>query len=206
MENVQLPRFNTRWRDPKCEDVDNHHLQDTAWQRETNYCNPPWLALPALCAKLRQSGAAATVIAPYWPHKPWFQDLHSLAIETIHYPPRETYSSPGGTAHARGSDDHDGASWLFDCHAGLASHPHGRTRTHTTDGQLKPHRATHYGSSPACTLSVYSLHIATARCSRPVDGYHDYPTSHIAGHRQNRYHRAPPVEQLPGPDNVLKLR
>jgi hypothetical protein len=71
MENAQLPRFNPRWRDPKREDVDCLHLSDTAWQREANYFNPPWSALPALCAKLRQSGAAATVIAPYWPHKQW---------------------------------------------------------------------------------------------------------------------------------------
>jgi hypothetical protein len=28
MENTQLPRFNARWRDPKCEDVDCSHLPD----------------------------------------------------------------------------------------------------------------------------------------------------------------------------------
>jgi len=95
MENAQLPRFNARWRDPKCEDVDCLHLPDTAWQREINYCNPPWSALPDLCAKLRQSGAAATVIAPYWPHAPWFQDLHSSAVETIHYPPSRDLFFPG---------------------------------------------------------------------------------------------------------------
>jgi hypothetical protein len=65
MENTLLPRFNAKWRDPKCEDVDCLHLRDAAWQREANYCNPPWAALPSLCAKLHQSGAATTVIAPY---------------------------------------------------------------------------------------------------------------------------------------------
>ena len=40
MENAQLPRFNAKWRDPKCEDVDFLDLPDAAWQREANYCNP----------------------------------------------------------------------------------------------------------------------------------------------------------------------
>jgi hypothetical protein len=60
MENAQLPRFNAKWRDPKCEDVDCLHMLDAAWQREANYCNLPWD--PQLCAKLHKSGAAATVI------------------------------------------------------------------------------------------------------------------------------------------------
>jgi hypothetical protein len=95
MENARLPRFNARWRDPKSEDVDYLHLTDTAWQREANYCKLPWSALPALCAKIRQLGAAATVIAPYWPHKPWFKDLYSLATETIHYPASRDLFFPG---------------------------------------------------------------------------------------------------------------
>jgi hypothetical protein len=52
MENAQLPRFNTKWRDPKREDVDCLHLPDAAWQREANYCKPPWDELPCLCSKL----------------------------------------------------------------------------------------------------------------------------------------------------------
>jgi hypothetical protein len=73
--NTQLPWFNARWRDPECEDVDCLHLPDTAWLRENKYCNPPWTALPALAAKLGQSHATATVIAPYWPSKTWYHDL-----------------------------------------------------------------------------------------------------------------------------------
>jgi hypothetical protein len=52
MLNAQLPRFNARWRDPQCEDIDCMHLPDAAWQHENNYCNPPGSALPALAAKL----------------------------------------------------------------------------------------------------------------------------------------------------------
>jgi hypothetical protein len=101
------PRFNAKWRDPKCEDVDYLHLPDAAWQREYNYCNPPWDALPSLCAKLHQSGGAATVIAPYWPHKPWFQHLHSMAIETTHYPVSRDQFFPG----RHGSREGVGPGW-----------------------------------------------------------------------------------------------
>jgi hypothetical protein len=87
MDNTQLPRFDAKWPDPKCEDIDYLHLPGVAWQREANYYNPPWGALPALIAKRhQQSGVEATVIAPHWPHKPWFQQLHSIASEAIHYP------------------------------------------------------------------------------------------------------------------------
>jgi hypothetical protein len=72
MLNAQLPRFNARWRDPLCEDIDCLHLADAAWRRENNYCNPPWSALPALAAKLAQAQAAATVIARFWPNKTWY--------------------------------------------------------------------------------------------------------------------------------------
>jgi hypothetical protein len=56
MLNAQLPRFNARWRDPLCEDIDCLHLSDAAWRRENNNCNPPWSTLPALAAKLAQAG------------------------------------------------------------------------------------------------------------------------------------------------------
>jgi hypothetical protein len=86
MLNAQLPRFNARWRDPLCEDIDCLHLADPAWQRENNYCNPPWSALPALAAKLAQAQAAATIIAPFWPNKTWYHAFARLAIETLHFP------------------------------------------------------------------------------------------------------------------------
>jgi hypothetical protein len=73
--NSQLPRYNARWRDPNSEAVDWLHLPDTRWTAETNRCNPPWTLLPDLLQKLRQSGAEATVIAPYWPAKQWYQLL-----------------------------------------------------------------------------------------------------------------------------------
>jgi hypothetical protein len=57
MLNTQLPRFNARWRDPRCEDVDCLRLPDAAWRRENNYYNPPWTAISYLAAKLNPWGA-----------------------------------------------------------------------------------------------------------------------------------------------------
>jgi hypothetical protein len=95
MLNTQLLRFNAIWRDPECEDVDCLHLPDTAWMRENNYCNPPWTALPALAAKLGQSHATATVIAPYWLNKTWYHDLKRLATATVHFPASRDLFFPG---------------------------------------------------------------------------------------------------------------
>jgi hypothetical protein len=39
--NSQLPRYNSRWRDPTSEAVDCLHLPDNRWTAETNWCNPP---------------------------------------------------------------------------------------------------------------------------------------------------------------------
>jgi hypothetical protein len=74
--NSQPPRYNSRWRDPTSEAVDCLHLPDNLWIAETNSCNPPWTLLPDLVQKLRQSGAEAKVIEPYWAAKQWYQ-LHS---------------------------------------------------------------------------------------------------------------------------------
>jgi hypothetical protein len=62
--NTLLPRYNAGLKDPTCEAVDALHLPNNDWRRENNWCNPPWPLLPNLVEKLRQSGAAATVVAP----------------------------------------------------------------------------------------------------------------------------------------------
>jgi hypothetical protein len=85
--NKQLPRYNAKWRDGTAEAVDILHLSDAEWRRETNWCNPPWELLDDLVVKLRTSGAEATVIAPYWPKKPWFIHLSKMSSETVDMPP-----------------------------------------------------------------------------------------------------------------------
>jgi hypothetical protein len=93
-KNKQLKRYNAKWRDGEAEAVDSLHLTDGAWRKEVNWCNPPWSLLDDLAAKLRQSGAAATVIAPKWPRFPWFQQLAEMASETIEMPPARNLFSP----------------------------------------------------------------------------------------------------------------
>eukprot|EP00873_Tetraselmis_striata_P010155 jgi/Tetstr1/430419/TSEL_020229.t1 len=55
MENAQLPRYSSRWRDPRSEAVDSLHFPDVFWRMERNNCNPPWPLLDDLDAKLLQS-------------------------------------------------------------------------------------------------------------------------------------------------------
>ena len=41
-KNMQLKRYNAKWRDGKAEAVDSLHLTNEAWRREANLCSPPW--------------------------------------------------------------------------------------------------------------------------------------------------------------------
>eukprot|EP00873_Tetraselmis_striata_P037828 jgi/Tetstr1/458092/TSEL_044599.t1 len=83
-----LPRYNAAWLDPGCEAVDSLHLSDAERRRKNNYCNPPWPLLPDLVQKLRQNGAAATVVAPRWEGKVWHHALTEVAVaERVGVPP-----------------------------------------------------------------------------------------------------------------------
>ncbi|KAK3266617.1 hypothetical protein CYMTET_24769 [Cymbomonas tetramitiformis] len=78
--SAQLPRYNTAWHDPGCEGVDSLAYD---WRGEHNWVNPPWGLLDEVAHKLREEGAAATVVAPYWPGQSWFRELQALAAEVI---------------------------------------------------------------------------------------------------------------------------
>jgi hypothetical protein len=93
-KNKQLQRYNAKWRDGEAEAMDSLHLTDEAWRKEVNWCNPPWSLLDDLATKLRQSGAATTVIAPKWPRFPCFQQLAEMESETIEMPPARNLFSP----------------------------------------------------------------------------------------------------------------
>ena len=46
------------------------------------YAFPPWSIIPRVLAKLRESrGTELTLVAPYWPQRPWFPDLLQLLLE-----------------------------------------------------------------------------------------------------------------------------
>ncbi|KAK3288027.1 hypothetical protein CYMTET_4483 [Cymbomonas tetramitiformis] len=62
--STQLPWYYAAWRDPRCEGVDSLTYD---WRGENNWVNPPWALLDEVAHKLREEGAAATVVAPYWP-------------------------------------------------------------------------------------------------------------------------------------------
>eukprot|EP00873_Tetraselmis_striata_P014154 jgi/Tetstr1/434418/TSEL_023518.t1 len=64
--------------------VDSLHMSDAEWHRENNYCNLPWPLLPDLVQKLRQSGAAATVVAPRWKGRVWHHALTEMAVANLH--------------------------------------------------------------------------------------------------------------------------
>ncbi|KAK3239637.1 hypothetical protein CYMTET_50449 [Cymbomonas tetramitiformis] len=79
--SAQLPRYYSAWHDPGCEGVDSLAYD---WPGEHNWANPPWGLLDEVAHKLREEGAAATVVvAPYWPGQSWFRELEALAAEVI---------------------------------------------------------------------------------------------------------------------------
>ena len=51
------------------------------WDGWQAYDFPPWSLIPAVLKKLRSSsGVLLTIIAPYWPQRPWFPDLLDLVV------------------------------------------------------------------------------------------------------------------------------
>ena len=93
--NAHLPRFNSLLLDPRAEAQDAFAQSFRAWRRENNFCNPPWDAPAQLAQFLRLSGAAATVVAPYWPDTDWFRELRNMASSTLVLPPRRDLFLPG---------------------------------------------------------------------------------------------------------------
>ena len=52
-----------------------------SWDGLLVYAFPPWSILPQVLAKLRVSHRTLlTLIAPYWPQRPWFVDLLQLLV------------------------------------------------------------------------------------------------------------------------------
>ena len=52
------------------------------WNGWQAYAFPPWSLIPAVLRKLRlSSGVLLTIVAPYWPLRPWFPDLLDLVVD-----------------------------------------------------------------------------------------------------------------------------
>ena len=75
----QLPTYNSRFWDPWTHGVDA--LAQSDWKVHNNYINCPFNMLPKVLAKIQQTKSMATVIAPWWPGKPWCQTLRRLAVD-----------------------------------------------------------------------------------------------------------------------------
>ena len=53
-----------------------------SWNGWQAYAFPPWSLIPAVLKKLQSSsGVLLTIIAPYWPQRPWFPDLLDLVVD-----------------------------------------------------------------------------------------------------------------------------
>ena len=52
------------------------------WNGWQAYAFPPYALIPAVLKKLRSSsGVLLTIIAPYWPQRPWFPELLELVVD-----------------------------------------------------------------------------------------------------------------------------
>ena len=52
-----------------------------SWDSLQAYAFPPWSIIPRVLAKLRESqGTELTLVAPFWPLRPWFPDLLQLSL------------------------------------------------------------------------------------------------------------------------------
>jgi ribonuclease HI len=102
--NAKCPRFNSRWREPLAEAVDGLAQSHADWRRELNFVNGPWSLLGRIVQKLRDSGAAATVVVPFWPTASWFSDLMDMTSEYDVISGKEELFCPG----SRGSSEPQG--------------------------------------------------------------------------------------------------
>ena len=76
--NCQCSVFFSPFRDPVAAGTDAF-LQ--CWDGLQAYAFPPWSVIPQVLAKLSVSpGMELTLIAPYWPQRPWFPDLLHLSL------------------------------------------------------------------------------------------------------------------------------
>eukprot|EP00873_Tetraselmis_striata_P020672 jgi/Tetstr1/440936/TSEL_029205.t1 len=74
-------------------------IHDASGSREVfnedgTMCNPPWGLIDDLVIKLHTSGAAATVIVPYWPDRSSHQRRSEMASDVIVYPPSPDLFAP----------------------------------------------------------------------------------------------------------------
>ena len=92
--NSQLPRFYSRFYCPGSSGV-NSLLQP--WGGQNCYANPPYEAdmLSMVVQKLKEDRASATLVVPYWPAQPWWQQLMEVATDLVFLPQEHDLFAPG---------------------------------------------------------------------------------------------------------------
>ena len=76
--NHQCCPYFSPFHDPNALGTDALLQNWNGWQA---YAFPPWSLIPVVLKKLRlSSGVLLTIIAPYWPQRPWFLELLDLVV------------------------------------------------------------------------------------------------------------------------------
>jgi hypothetical protein len=84
---TQVARYLSKFPDPGAIGVDAF---SQSWAGECVWVNPRWDDLSRVAHTLRTTpSAAATVVAPYFPGQPWFQELSAMATEMVVLPFRQ---------------------------------------------------------------------------------------------------------------------
>lgn len=107
-ESHLLPLYNAACLDPRAAGVDAFAQDD--WRDHINFCNPDFGDLPRLAHLLQESGAAAVVVAPFWPAQAWFQTLSALATHQLLLPPQQLQLERPG-APSRSSEQRAPPQW-----------------------------------------------------------------------------------------------
>ena len=77
--NHQCYPYFSSFHDPNTQGTDALLQNWNGWQV---YAFPLWSLIPAVLKKLRSSsGVLLTIIAPYWPQRPWFLELLDLVVD-----------------------------------------------------------------------------------------------------------------------------
>lgn len=74
----QIPCYNSLFYDPFTSGIDCLGQRD--WWQHNNFVNPPFKIIPHVLRVIIDQSAEATVIAPWWPGKPWLQTLRRLSV------------------------------------------------------------------------------------------------------------------------------
>ena len=72
-KNALLPRFNSGWYCPGCEDIDSLKLLN--WAEEMNWCNPPFRLMGQLFRVMKEHKAKGAIVVPVWTKRHWWPML-----------------------------------------------------------------------------------------------------------------------------------